>query len=120
MSKELPKYLYRKDDGEVFVLRNGKYELELSQMHRPHRYTYDHLLNTGAFSETPPIKDESFESTIKRCPFCGAKVIKDMDGYWVIRHSQSCWFFDGDHDQILQEWQIKQWNQRASEKQYKC
>jgi len=53
---KLPTYLYRKDDGERWTLCNGKYEMDRSMMHTPYRYSYAHLMNTGAFSEIPPEK----------------------------------------------------------------
>ena len=52
---QLPKYLYRKDDGERFTLKNGEYEMDRSMMYTPYRYTYARLMDTGAFTEIHPI-----------------------------------------------------------------
>jgi len=53
----LPKYLYRQDDGEAFILVNGLYYLEASLLSFPDNlhtgYSYKHLKSVG-FQDSPP------------------------------------------------------------------
>jgi len=53
--KNLPEKLYRKDDNEVFVLMPDQkmYIMEKSMMHKPYKYSYDLLMETGLFSDKP-------------------------------------------------------------------
>ncbi len=44
----LPKYLYRRDDGERFTLQdNGKYTMDTSNMQPKYEYPYELLIRNG-------------------------------------------------------------------------
>ena len=51
--KSLPEKLYRKTDNEVFLLLPDEqlYMMERSMMHKPYKYSYAKLMETGEFRE---------------------------------------------------------------------
>lgn len=53
--KKFPKKLYRIDDNEVWLLlpEERVYVMEKNMMHNPYKYSYNRLMETGAFSDKP-------------------------------------------------------------------
>ena len=48
--------LWRSDDGVEFSRNeDGTYSMDSSIMHKPHRYTFGRLMDTGKFQVYPPI-----------------------------------------------------------------
>jgi len=54
-----PQFLYRQTDGARFIQNpDGTYSMERSEMHKPHKWSYEILARTDMFKPEPPERIE--------------------------------------------------------------
>ena len=58
----LPKYLFRKNDGERFTLAGDFYTMDNSNMANPYKYTYNNLIKSGFVDDYCKCRFVNYES----------------------------------------------------------